>query len=133
MLDAYSILASIVIQLFCISLLVRSCFALSNACRGLHISEDVFSGYNHVLRGGKVKFQEFMEAGKGRDNGFDGINGFAAKVGGEGRGCARINAVGEAVKGVHLCAQRCDVHRTCMDLGWLVHAGWKLERGGGVG
>ncbi|KAK9796256.1 hypothetical protein WJX73_006556 [Symbiochloris irregularis] len=52
------------------------------ATKGLHISEDVYAGYNHVLRGGKIVFREFMEAGKGRDNGFDGINGFAAKVSG---------------------------------------------------
>ena len=45
--------------------------------RGLHISEDVYAGFNHVLR---VVFWEFMEAGKGRDNGFDGINGFAARL-----------------------------------------------------
>ena len=50
-------------------------------CRALHISEDTFAGFNHVLRGGKVKRFEYIEAGKGRDMSFDAINAFDAKVG----------------------------------------------------
>lgn len=50
------------------------------AYRGFHISEDVFAGYNHVLRGGRVKFEEYISVGKGRDMGFDSILGFEAKV-----------------------------------------------------
>ena len=55
---------------------------VSKATRGFHISEDVFAGYNHVLRGGKVKFKEFISCGKGRDMGFDSINAFESKVSG---------------------------------------------------
>jgi len=55
---------------------------VSKATRGFHISEDVFAGYNHVLRGGKVKFKEYISCGKGRDMGFDSINSFESKVSG---------------------------------------------------
>ena len=49
-------------------------------CRAFHISEDVFAGYNHVLRGARVKFLEYISVGKGRDMGFDSINSFESKV-----------------------------------------------------
>lgn len=55
---------------------------VSKATRGFHISEDVFAGYNHMLRGGKVKFKEYISCGKGRDMGFDSINSFESKVSG---------------------------------------------------
>lgn len=53
---------------------------VSKATRSFHISEDVFAGYNHVLRGGRVKFKEYISVGKGRDMGFDSINSFESKV-----------------------------------------------------
>lgn len=55
---------------------------VSKATRSFHISEDVFAGYNHVLRGGRVKFKEYISCGKGRDMGFDSINSFESKVSG---------------------------------------------------
>ena len=55
---------------------------VSKATKGFHISEDVFAGYNHTIRGGKVKFKEFISVGKGRDMGFDSINSFESKVSG---------------------------------------------------
>ncbi|KAK9815749.1 hypothetical protein WJX72_008855 [[Myrmecia] bisecta] len=55
---------------------------VSKATRGFHISEDVFAGYNHTLRGGSVKFKEYISVGKGRDMGFDSINSFESKVAG---------------------------------------------------
>lgn len=55
---------------------------VSKATRGFHISEDVFAGYNHTIRGGKVKFKEYISCGKGRDMGFDSINSFESKVSG---------------------------------------------------
>ena len=55
---------------------------VSKATRAFHISEDVFAGYNHVLRGGRVKFKEYIACGKGRDMGFDSINSFESKVSG---------------------------------------------------
>jgi hypothetical protein len=52
----------------------------SKATRQLHISEDVFSGYNHTLRGAGIKYREYISAGKGRDMGFDSINAFEIKT-----------------------------------------------------
>lgn len=63
-----------------------SCFSdsmltsLSIPSRAFHISEDVFAGYNHTLRGAQTKFLEFISVGKGRDMGFDSINSFESKV-----------------------------------------------------
>jgi 1,3-beta-glucan synthase component len=50
------------------------------SCRAFHISEDVFAGYNHTLRGAQTKFLEYISVGKGRDMGFDSINSFESKV-----------------------------------------------------
>ena len=50
------------------------------ASRAFHISEDVFAGYNHTLRGARTKFVEYISVGKGRDMGFDSINSFESKV-----------------------------------------------------
>ncbi|GAX79705.1 hypothetical protein CEUSTIGMA_g7146.t1 [Chlamydomonas eustigma] len=54
----------------------------SKATRQLHISEDVFSGYNHTLRGASIKYREYISVGKGRDMGFDSINAFEIKTSG---------------------------------------------------
>jgi len=53
---------------------------VSKASRTLHVSEDVFAGFNCVMRGGHVIYQEFMHVGKGRDMSFIGVNGFEQKV-----------------------------------------------------
>ena len=44
------------------------------------MSEDVFAGYNHTLRGARTKYLEYISVGKGRDMGFHSINSFEAKV-----------------------------------------------------
>ncbi|KAJ9530828.1 hypothetical protein QJQ45_028726 [Haematococcus lacustris] len=53
---------------------------LSKATRTLHVSEDVFSGMGHLLRGGKNVFVEHSSVGKGRDMGFASILGFESKI-----------------------------------------------------
>ena len=53
---------------------------MGSCCRAFHISEDVFAGYNHTLRGAQTKFLEYISVGKGRDMGFDSINSFESKV-----------------------------------------------------
>ncbi|KAG2448290.1 hypothetical protein HYH02_006874 [Chlamydomonas schloesseri] len=53
---------------------------VAKATRQLHISEDVFGGMNHTLRGGRIKYREYISCGKGRDMGFDSINAFEAKI-----------------------------------------------------
>jgi hypothetical protein len=53
---------------------------VSKASRTLHLSEDIFAGFNCVMRGGGVVYQEFIHVGKGRDMGFIAINGFEQKI-----------------------------------------------------
>ncbi|KAL3932103.1 MAG: hypothetical protein SGPRY_000838 [Prymnesium sp.] len=53
---------------------------VSKASRTLHLSEDIFAGYNCVMRGGGIVYQEFIHVGKGRDMGFIAVNGFEQKV-----------------------------------------------------
>ncbi|GLC38942.1 hypothetical protein PLESTB_000464000 [Pleodorina starrii] len=53
---------------------------VAKATRQLHVSEDIFGGMNHSLRGGLVKFREYIACGKGRDMGFDSINAFESKI-----------------------------------------------------
>jgi hypothetical protein len=54
---------------------------VSKANKGLHVSEDVFGGYNLMLRGRDIVFVDYIAVGKGRDMGFESINTFEAKVG----------------------------------------------------
>jgi hypothetical protein len=54
--------------------------SVSKANKGLHVSEDVFGGYNVLLRGRDVIFVDYHAVGKGRDMGFETINTFEAKV-----------------------------------------------------
>ncbi|EFJ51969.1 hypothetical protein VOLCADRAFT_87013 [Volvox carteri f. nagariensis] len=53
---------------------------VAKATRQLHVSEDIFGGMNHSLRGGRIKFREYVSCGKGRDMGFDSINAFESKI-----------------------------------------------------
>lgn len=60
---------------------VSICGGVSKANKSLHVSEDVFGGYNVMLRGRDVKYVDYIAVGKGRDMGFETINTFEAKVG----------------------------------------------------
>ena len=42
---------------------------VSKASRTLHVSEDIFGGFNAVLRGGAVLYAEYLQVGKGWDMG----------------------------------------------------------------
>ena len=53
---------------------------VAKATRQLHVSEDIFGGMNHSLRGGRIKVREYVSCGKGRDVGFDSINAFESKI-----------------------------------------------------
>ena len=53
---------------------------LSKASRTLHVSEDIFGGFNAVLRGGTIDFYEFIHCGKGRDITFQGVAGFEQTI-----------------------------------------------------
>ena len=55
---------------------------VSKASRTLHVSEDIFGGFNVVLRGGAVEYFEFIHCGKGRDITFGAVNSFEQKIAG---------------------------------------------------
>jgi callose synthase len=53
---------------------------VSKASKSINLSEDIFAGYNNVLRGGAVEFKEYVQVGKGRDVGMQQIYKFEAKL-----------------------------------------------------
>jgi len=53
---------------------------VSKASKGINLSEDIFAGYNNVVRGGSVGFKEYLQVGKGRDVGMSQIYKFEAKL-----------------------------------------------------
>ncbi|KAJ6938903.1 callose synthase 7-like [Populus alba x Populus x berolinensis] len=53
---------------------------ISKASKIINLSEDIFAGYNTVLRGGYVTHHEYIQVGKGRDVGMNQISSFEAKV-----------------------------------------------------
>ncbi|KAK9088625.1 hypothetical protein Scep_027707 [Stephania cephalantha] len=53
---------------------------VSKASKTINLSEDVFAGFNSVLRKGCVRYHEYMQVGKGRDVGLNQISKFEAKV-----------------------------------------------------
>ena len=53
---------------------------VAKASRTLHVSEDIFGGFNVVLRGGTIDYTEFIHVGKGRDMSFIAVNGFETKI-----------------------------------------------------
>nr|CCA19807.1 unnamed protein product [Albugo laibachii Nc14] len=68
---------------------------VSKASKGINLSEDVFSGYNAALRGGRVTHIEFMQCGKGRDVTLSQINAFEAKL---ANGCAESSLSRDAYR-----------------------------------
>ena len=53
---------------------------VSKASKTLHVSEDIFAGFNATLRGGDIEYLEYIHCGKGRDMGFMAVNGFETKI-----------------------------------------------------
>ncbi|GAB2302055.1 Putative callose synthase 8, partial [Dionaea muscipula] len=53
---------------------------ISKASKTINLSEDVFAGFNSVLRRGYITYHEYMQIGKGRDVGLNQISQFEAKV-----------------------------------------------------
>lgn len=53
---------------------------ISKSSKGINLSEDIFAGYNCVIRGGSVSFKEYLQVGKGRDVGMSQIYKFEAKL-----------------------------------------------------
>ncbi|KAH8043883.1 1,3-beta-D-glucan synthase [Aureococcus anophagefferens] len=53
---------------------------VSKAVRGLHLSEDIFSGFATQLGGGSIVHREYCQVGKGRDLDFNSIMSFYSKL-----------------------------------------------------
>mmetsp|Transcript_21477 Transcript_21477/g.35435 ORF Transcript_21477/g.35435 Transcript_21477/m.35435 type:complete len:1570 (+) Transcript_21477:3-4712(+) len=53
---------------------------ISKASRGINLSEDIYAGFNHLLRGGTIPYIEYVQVGKGRDVGMQQIYKFEAKL-----------------------------------------------------
>uniref|UniRef100_A0A7S1UZ62 1,3-beta-glucan synthase n=2 Tax=Grammatophora oceanica TaxID=210454 RepID=A0A7S1UZ62_9STRA len=53
---------------------------ISKSSKGINLSEDIFAGYNNIIRGGSVGFKEYLQVGKGRDVGMSQIYKFEAKL-----------------------------------------------------
>ncbi|KAH6765351.1 callose synthase 5 [Perilla frutescens var. hirtella] len=53
---------------------------ISKSSRGINLSEDIFAGFNSILRRGNVTHHEYIQVGKGRDVGLNQISLFEAKV-----------------------------------------------------
>ena len=77
---------------------------VSKSSKGINLSEDIFAGYNNVVRGGSVKFKEYVQVGKGRDVGGQQIYKFEAKL-------SQGNAEQSLSRDVYRVAQRLDFFR----------------------
>lgn len=77
---------------------------ISKSSKGINLSEDIFAGYNNVIRGGAVGFKEYMQVGKGRDVGMSQIYKFEAKL-------AQGNAEQSLSRDVYRLGQRLDFFR----------------------
>eukprot|EP00899_Mesostigma_viride_P004611 jgi/Mesvir1/14150/Mv21726-RA.2 len=53
---------------------------VSKASHSINLSEDIYGGYNHTARGGRVTHHEYIQCGKGRDVGLNQIAMFEAKI-----------------------------------------------------
>ncbi|XP_059452724.1 callose synthase 7-like isoform X2 [Corylus avellana] len=53
---------------------------ISKASKVINLSEDIFAGFNSILRGGFITHHEYIQVGKGRDVGMNQISLFEAKV-----------------------------------------------------
>ncbi|GMH49304.1 hypothetical protein TrRE_jg1805, partial [Triparma retinervis] len=77
---------------------------VSKASKGINLSEDIFAGYNNLVRGGGVDFKEYVQCGKGRDVGGQQIYKFEAKL-------SQGNAEQSLSRDVYRVAQRVDFFR----------------------
>ncbi|CAM9288529.1 unnamed protein product, partial [Ectocarpus fasciculatus] len=77
---------------------------ISKASKGINLSEDIFGGFNFILRGGKATQAEYIQVGKGRDVGLGQITGFVAKI-------SMGNGMQARSREVHRIAQQLDIFR----------------------
>ncbi|KAJ7960658.1 Callose synthase-like protein [Quillaja saponaria] len=77
---------------------------ISKASKIINLSEDIFAGYNSILRGGFITHHEYIQVGKGRDVGMNQISLFEAKV-------ANGNAEQTLCRDVYRLGRRFDFYR----------------------
>lgn len=79
---------------------------VSKASRSINLSEDIFAGFNSVLRGGSIKFREYIQVGKGRDVGLQQLFKFEAKL-------AQGNSMQSISRDIYRIANSVDFFRLC--------------------
>jgi len=79
---------------------------ISKASRGINLSEDIFAGFNSVLRGGAVRFREYIQVGKGRDVGLQQLFKFEAKL-------SQGNSMQSISRDIYRLANTVDFFRLC--------------------
>ncbi|KAG2649835.1 hypothetical protein PVAP13_1NG133657 [Panicum virgatum] len=77
---------------------------VSKASKTINLSEDVFAGYNSILRHGNITYNEYIQVGKGRDVGLNQISKFEAKV-------ANGNSEQTISRDIHRLGRRFDFFR----------------------
>ncbi|KAJ1278745.1 hypothetical protein BS78_04G102300 [Paspalum vaginatum] len=77
---------------------------ISKASKTINLSEDVFAGYNSILRRGNITYNEYIQVGKGRDVGLNQISKFEAKV-------ANGNSEQTISRDIHRLGRRFDFFR----------------------
>ncbi|XP_066330034.1 putative callose synthase 8 isoform X2 [Miscanthus floridulus] len=77
---------------------------ISKASKTINLSEDVFAGYNSILRRGSIIYNEYIQVGKGRDVGLNQISKFEAKV-------ANGNSEQTISRDIHRLGRRFDFFR----------------------
>uniref|UniRef100_A0A0D9VE88 1,3-beta-glucan synthase n=1 Tax=Leersia perrieri TaxID=77586 RepID=A0A0D9VE88_9ORYZ len=77
---------------------------ISKASKTINLSEDVFAGYNSILRHGHITYNEYIQVGKGRDVGLNQISKFEAKV-------ANGNSEQTLSRDIHRLGRRFDFFR----------------------
>ena len=77
---------------------------VSKATKGINLSEDIFAGFNAILRGSSVVFREYIQVGKGRDVGLQQLYKFEAKL-------AQGNAMQTLSRDVYRLGQSLDFFR----------------------
>ena len=77
---------------------------VSKATKGINLSEDIFAGFNAVLRGSSIVFREYLQVGKGRDVGLQQLYKFEAKL-------AQGNAMQTLSRDVYRLGQSLDFFR----------------------
>ncbi|KAL2322507.1 hypothetical protein Fmac_026886 [Flemingia macrophylla] len=77
---------------------------ISKASKVINLSDDIFAGFNSILRQGFITHHEYIQVGKGKDAGMNQISLFEAKV-------ASANAEQTLSRDVYRLAQRFDFFR----------------------